>query len=396
MRLTTGERDRRHIAIRQFLDAEECVAYLAFDGLNFVYATNFLLDVDTWERPVAAVIPRDGEPFAIMNELSINHHLLAVERGSCWVSDARFYVEHPRVSNRTYTRPEWDRMVAELLSQQGLGRGRIAVDSLGPISPALRAYLPDVTFVAKPEVIQDLRLIKSAEEQAIIRFGAIYTLFGIEQYRALIEPGAYIAEVSAEVRRRIIRRLAEEHPDEAFSVEVEADSGVDTACPHSPGGNIGRVVKVGDSVITNVIISTNGYVTEDERTFIVGDPTNEQVLYMEAMTSAQQAAIDAMIEGNIVADIDSAAQRVHEEAGTSGYLFHRTGHGIGLGGHEYPDDTAFNYRPLQAGMVFSAEPAIFVLGLGGFRHSDTVIVGEEEPEQVTRYSKRLEDLVIPD
>ena len=62
--------------------------------------------------------------------------------------------------------------------------------------------------------------------------------------------------------------------------------------------------------------------------------------------------------------------------------------------HEYPDDMAYNYRPLQAGMVFSAEPAVFVLGLGGFRHSDTVIVGKEQPESVTTFSQEIADLVI--
>lgn len=96
-----------------------------------------------------------------------------------------------------------------------------------------------------------------------------------------------------------------------------------------------------------------------------------------------------------MADIDSAGQRVYEAAGLGDYVFHRTGHGIGIGGHEYPDDMAFNYRPLVAGMVFSSEPALFIPGVGGFRHSDTVIVGKERPEPVTNYSRRLEDLIVP-
>ena len=63
------------------------------------------------------------------------------------------------------------------------------------------------------------------------------------------------------------------------------------------------------------------------------------------MATAQQAAIAAMTEANRIVDIDAAALAIHEKAGTSQYLFARTGHGIGLGGHEYPDDMAYNYRP---------------------------------------------------
>ncbi|MGH2548593.1 MAG: M24 family metallopeptidase, partial [Thermomicrobiales bacterium] len=212
--------------------------------------------------------------------------------------------------------------------------------------------------------------------------------------KSVIAPGESIWELGFEVERRIARYLAEPYPEEAFAINVHADTGVDTACPHSPGGNAGRKISKGDSIICNVILRINGLIIEDERTFIVGQPSADQVHYMDAMTRAQQAAIDAMIEGNKIAEIDAAAQQVHEEAGTSKYLFHRSGHGIGIGGHEYPDDTAYNYRSLKAGMVFSAEPAVFVRGLGGFRHSDTVIVGREKPELATNYSKKLEDLIV--
>jgi len=85
---------------------------------------------------------------------------------------------------------------------------------------------------------------------------------------------------------------------------------------------------------------------------------------------------------------------VHQAAGTLEYLFARTGHGIGLAGHEYPDDMAYSYRPLAEGMVFSSEPALFVKGLGGFRHSDTVIVGSEKPEPVTTFPKYIDDLIV--
>jgi len=73
---------------------------------------------------------------------------------------------------------------------------------------------------------------------------------------------------------------------------------------------------------------------------------------------------------------------------------HRSGHGIGLGGHEYPIDTAFNHRPLRAGMVMSTEPGIYIKGLGGFRHSDVTIVGRDRPELITTYPRDMESLTL--
>ena len=394
MRLSRSEGERRHAAIQDFLVAEDFIGYVVFTSENFVYTTHFWLDVQTWERPVAAIFPRGGQPSLILNELSTNHYEIVRENGSCWVPQAEIYVEHHRLINPTYTRPEWDRLFVDMLKRHGMTRGRVAVDSVQPISAAIRAMLPDVTFRSCPELIRDLRLVKSEEELDILRAGGKFTYFGMEQVKELLAPNEFIQEVCFEASRRIARYLGERHPEEHYQIRVACDTGVDTACPHSPSENSGRRISRGDSVITNVILRLNGYIIEDERTFIVGQPSDDQVHYMDAMTRAQQAAINALVEGNRIADVDAAAQRVHEQAGTSQYLFHRTGHGIGIGGHEYPDDMAYNYRPLQYGMVFSTEPAVFVRGLGGFRHSDTVIVGRETPEPVTSFSKRLEDLVI--
>src|SRR5690606_38091298 len=130
---------------------EDYAAYIVFTSQNFIYTTNFLLDVEPWERPVAAIFPRQGEPFLILNELSTNHFRLAVERGSCWVRNAEIYVEHPRQVRRVYTRPEWDRLFVDVLRRLRITRGRVACDSLGPVSAAIRAVLPDVVFQARPE-----------------------------------------------------------------------------------------------------------------------------------------------------------------------------------------------------------------------------------------------------
>ncbi len=391
---TNAEGQRRHQAIRDRMKTGGMRAYIVFDALNFVYTTNFLLDVEPWERPVAAIVPSDGEPSLILHELSTNHYAVALERGSCWVTDAEIYVEHPTLINRKYSRPECDRLLVDRLIQQGITRGRVGVDSMGRISAAVRAMLPDVEFFLHPELLRDLRLVKSDSELDLLRVGGVLTTWAIGEFKSLLAPGERIYELSLEIAKGFGHRVADQLPDDAIQIMVLADTGIDTACPHSPGGNAGRRISRGDSVIANVLLRINGYWTEDERTFLIGPPTDEQRHYLTAMTSAQVAAIDAMVEGNRLVDIDAAAFNVHQAAGTLEYLFARTGHGIGLAGHEYPDDMAYSYRPLAEGMVFSSEPALFVKGLGGFRHSDTVIVGSEKPESVTAFPKYIDDLIV--
>jgi len=394
LRLSLNEGGRRRHALRAFLTEHDCQAYVVFTSDNFFYVSNFHLDVQPWERPVAAIFPRDGDPVLILNELSTNHFQMAVARESCWVTDARIYLEHLSEVRRTYLRPEWDRLFVDTLRDLGVRRGRVAVDTLGPVSPGIRAALPDLAFEDRADVIRDLRLVKSAEELGLMRVCGELSDWGQAQFKALLAPGVPIIEVSLETARRLGVHVAQRHPAELIEVRASGVAGEDSICPHNSGANSGRALRPGDSVLSVVVLRINGYGVENERTYVIGPSSADQRRYFEVMSKAQHAAIAVMTEGHVVAEIDAVAQAVHNEAGTSEYLYHRAGHGIGIAGHEYPDDTAFNYRPLRAGMVFSSEPALFVPGLGGFRNSDTVIVGPDAPEPVTRFTKRLDDLII--
>ena len=96
----------------------------------FFFFTNYILDVAPFERPVALVLPRQGEPFAFCNELSTNGLRFAQERGTLWVDDITYWSEHPRVTDRTWLRFQWPEMVASSLKGRGLARARIGVDAV--------------------------------------------------------------------------------------------------------------------------------------------------------------------------------------------------------------------------------------------------------------------------
>lgn len=164
--------------------------------------------------------------------------------------------------------------------------------------------------------------------------------------------------------------------------------GPESAAPHG-GPRTGSTFVEGDGVVDILTIRLNGLEVENERTWFVGRPNEEQVRCFEATTEAVTAATAKLVAGNRVCDIDAAAQEVYERAGLARHILHRTGHGMGIVRHEYPEDMAFCTRLLHPAEQYSCEPGIYVQGLGGFRHDDTVIVGETEPEVVTHAPKDL-------
>jgi Xaa-Pro aminopeptidase len=119
----------------------------------------------------------------------------------------------------------------------------------------------------------------------------------------------------------------------------------------------------------------NGLVMEMARTWQIGRPGVRRHDLHSCAVMAQEAAIDAAIAGGPVSGIDRAARRVIEAAGFSPHLLHRSGHGIGVVQHDFPEDVPFNGRPLEAGELYAVEPGLYVPGVGGFRCADVVLVG---------------------
>ena len=114
--LGPATRDYRFGLMREMMDREgyDALAFTQADFFQFV--TNFHTDVQTWERPILCVVPRNGEAFAILNELSTNHWRFAREAQHLWVTEAHFYAEHPRLGARVPLATQWAELVADKLS----------------------------------------------------------------------------------------------------------------------------------------------------------------------------------------------------------------------------------------------------------------------------------------
>lgn len=383
----------RNKRIREWLGEQEYAALVVTTPQNFYMVTGFHLDVEPWERPVAAVIPREGDPFMIMNELSTNHLKFAEERKTLFMTDYTIYQEHVTTLNRTWTRDQFGDLVAMRLAEAGVTRGTIAVE--GSPHPLMRIALPQVQWADATRFLVEMREVKYPEELDIMRDAASLTDYGQQKYMELLKPGMNVKAFDMRIGALIMEEGARRFPHERVEVRMISSGGRWSSAPHGSGAEAAEAFEVGTGVVNIIIVRLNGLVVENERTLFVGKPKQDiQVRAFEAATEACEAATAQMIAGNAVSSADAAAQRVYEKAGFGECINHRTGHGMGIAGHEFPEDMAFNHRPFREREVYSAEPGIYLFGVGGFRHDDTVIVGAKAPEPITKWSKRLEDQIV--
>ena len=128
---------------------------------------------------------------------------------------------------------------------------------------------------------------------------------------------------------------------------------------------------------------------------IVGEPTDEMRMLFDHAVAAQHVAIEAIRPGATCADVDGAVMQYFERNDLLRYWRQHTGHGIGLRNHEAPFLDVGDHTPLEPGMVFTVEPGLYDPAVGGFRHSDTVVVTDEGAELLTDYPLDIESLTLP-
>lgn len=391
-KLGHATRDFRFGQMRALMDAEGLDALCFTTGDNFQFATNFHTDVQVWERPIVAVVPRNGAPFAVMHELSTTHLRFAQEAGEMWLSDIALYAEHPRVVDRLPLLPQWPALVADTLAAHGLARGKLGVDAGGPLLSAI-ARLPHARAEVMVEKFRALRWVRCEEELVLMRALGALTDWAQDRYRENLRAGRTCLELDFTLFAMMAEESGKRFPGEQFEVRGYSLSGPASAAPHGDGRISGAKFQKGHGVVNIIVATLNGLFIENERTWFVGQPDATQVKAFEAARAANEAAIEACMTGKPMCGVDAAAQAVIEKAGFGAHILHRTGHGMGTILQRFPEDMAFNTRPLLAGEVYSAEPGIYIWGLGGFRHDDTIVVGDV-PESLTRAPKDLRSQTV--
>jgi Xaa-Pro aminopeptidase len=236
---------------------------------------------------------------------------------------------------------------------------------------------PAVEFSLASTVLRDLRMIKDPDEIALLRLAAQ----AADRVVGQIAAGRLIGRTEADVAREVRDRLVAEGHDESLFAIV--GSGPNSASPHHEASE--RVIEAGEPIVLDIGGTLGGYGSDITRTLWVtgGDPAagpDERFRHLFAvLQGAQEAATRAVRPGVACAAIDAAARAPIEAEGYGEGFFHRTGHGIGLEGHEDPYLVVGNELPLRPGMAFSVEPGIYLPGEYGARIEDIAVCGDDGP-----------------
>lgn len=232
----------------------------------------------------------------------------------------------------------------------------------------LQRWWPDAEYVPASEVLATLRMRKSAEEIAALARAARTADQAVETaWRAITAGGMESA----------VARAGDEGFREAGAAEVTftvVASGPESAYPHHHTGT--RTIQVGDPVLFDFGSRVDGYCSDITRMAHVGTPSARYQEIHAVVEEAVRAALDAIRPGRPIADVDRAARGVIERAGYGEFFTHRTGHGIGLSGHEPPSITHTNAQQLEPAMTFSVEPGIYLPGEFGVRLEEIIVVTE--------------------
>ena len=256
---------------------------------------------------------------------------------------------------------------------------RIAVSDDLPARHLLRLEnrLAGATFELASPLLGGLRIVKDADEIARLTEAA----HAADRVVAQIAAGRLVGRTEADVAREVRERLiAEGHEEAHFAIVA---SGPNSASPHHEASE--RVIAAGEPIVLDIGGTIAGYGSDITRTLWVtgGDPAkgpDEPFRHLFGVLHGAQAAATRAVRPGVTPEaVDAAARRPIEAEGYGEAFFHRTGHGIGLEGHEDPYIVAGNADPLREGMAFSVEPGIYLVGEYGARIEDIVVCGPDGP-----------------
>lgn len=247
----------------------------------------------------------------------------------------------------------------------------------------LTSTFPDACVMDIEELIGKQRLSKSADEVRAIREAIRIIELVMDEGIRKVKPGMTEAELTAE-----LEYLMRMHGADGPSFSTIVLSGEKAALPHgSPGA---RKITAGDFLLIDMGIVKDGYCSDITRTFVIGEPTEEQQRIYNIVRRSNEAGIEASRAGVPLCGIDSASRKVIEDEGYGKFFNNRVGHGVGIEVHEAPSVHAKNEIPAETGNVFTIEPGIYIPGYGGVRIEDIVHLTEDgHAEVLTSFPKDL-------
>ena len=363
------------------MSKEDIDLALLIDPHNQYYFTNFY--AINYSRPIFTLISENSVEIIIPG-LEEEHVKL-----EAYTDEIHVYYEHPE---KAITAKSPYKILFGIISNKMYKT--IGIESnVFPV--ALLENLKNKTSVEFKNIgdkITEMRLIKSEAEIDLIKKAAELVDIGVKESIEQTEEGISELEIDAIGNMAILKQASEKFPGVRVECYGMSPSGRErTVLPHVFSST--RKIRKGDIIIHSRQVAFRGYRSENERTFFCGRPSKKLEDIFNVMLEAQKAGINAIREGVTCKEVDEAARSVIREAGYAEYFIHRTGHGLGLSVHEPPYLRYDDEMVLREGMVVSIEPGMYIPSIGGFRHSDTIIVRKNRGEVITKVPRTLDYLV---
>lgn len=356
-----------------------------FGARSIEYLTHFYHSQT--ERPVALAVTNDRVAITVPKL-----EVIRVEENP-HIDDVHHYFDYPG----------GDPMGTAVGMLEELGIESVATDMDG--APGVMGYegppLSDYVDVRTQDWVDRMRWTKSDAEIAVMREASKWSHLAHQYLVDRMEPGAaqgtVSQEASMEASRAMFDALGTRYvPRTGIYFEGPTHTGMhsaeQTAEPHPYPTN--RKLGEGDTIVTAAEANVDGYLSEIERTMFIGDPDDEQRHYFDVMLESQTIAIETAGPGVEYGAVAQAVWDYMVEQGVEDRAFHHVGHSLGMGSHEPPYVDRGTEVTMEPGHVFTVEPGIYVPGVGGFRHSDPVVVTEGGTELLNYWDRDLESNIV--
>ena len=362
---------------------ERLQKYIGEQGLDAMLITSkdavFYLSgasYDPVERPFIIILRPEGVPSLVVPRLEYEH-MMKVEG----FGEIHWYFEYPSIDGQN-----WYDYV-----NKDIGKG--AVIGIEPSMPSVYRECLKAKKTVIVDYIDTMRLVKDASEINAIRLACKWTDYGMKMLHEGLYRGESVIEATMHARNiqtGVVKTTDFNYMTSSFL--TAAWPAPKSAQPHSLP-DLGS--RMGDGPIVLMSFNrVNGYASENERPVFLGEPSDRDRRLFDQMMKAREIALSMVKPGTRCADIDLATQDYFKSLGYEDAIRHRTGHGIGLGNHEAPFLSAGGDHVLEENMVISIEPALYFDDIGGFRHSDTVLVTKTGYEIMTHYPVDLDSLTV--
>lgn len=365
--------ERRLERLAAGLRRDGCAAVALMPGANLRYLTEIAMPPS--KRITLAFFPVDGQPSMVLPQMEAPQ----VEATS-------------RVPLRLYGWADGQGPADALrrcLEDLDLAGARIGVEHTAMRVLELRALqqaAPGIHDVDATGLLAEMRMAKDADELGLMREAVRIVETALRYAIDQIRPGVTTERQLAIIWEQAMRDAG----GEGIAFDTSIGSGPNGANPHHHNSN--RVLSPGDLVVMDGGAVYRGYLSDITRTIGIGPlSTGARDIYAAVLAgnTAGRAAAGPGVSG---AAIDKAARDAITARGYGEFFLHRTGHGLGLEIHEPPYIVAGSDTPLPAGTTFTVEPGVYIVGVGGVRIEDDVVITPDGAESLTTFPRELVEL----